>query len=86
MRFYTAGLGAHILEQNGLTNPLTDEVKENFDYAIFMNKQTWIMGNDYVKWLLNNKKPVYTIERAGKILFYQFLPYKEEYQAIRNYL
>src|SRR3989338_3077483 len=67
VRFYTAGLGAHILEQNGLTNPLTDEVKENFDYAIFMNKQTWIMGNDYVKWLLNNKKPVYTIERAGKI-------------------
>ncbi|OGG03158.1 hypothetical protein A2W14_03605 [Candidatus Gottesmanbacteria bacterium RBG_16_37_8] len=79
VRFYTAGLGAHILQQNGLTNPLTDNTEDDFDYVIFMNKQTWLRSNPYALWLVETQKPVYTIEREGKILFYQFLPYKEEY-------
>ena len=40
VRFYTAGLGAHILQANGFLNPLTDEVESDFEYAIFMNKQS----------------------------------------------
>ena len=79
VRYYTAGLGAHILVQNGLQNPMTDDIGNDFEYVIFMNKQAWLRSNSYAMWLLKNKKPIFTIERGGKILFYQFLPYKDEY-------
>ncbi|OGG20694.1 hypothetical protein A3D03_00090 [Candidatus Gottesmanbacteria bacterium RIFCSPHIGHO2_02_FULL_40_13] len=78
-KYYTAGLGAHILENGGLKNYKTDNMEDDFDYVIFMNKQTVIRNNSYVLWLVNNKKPIYTIKREGKILFYQYLPYKKEY-------
>ncbi|MBM3282872.1 phospholipid carrier-dependent glycosyltransferase [Candidatus Gottesmanbacteria bacterium] len=77
--YYSAGLGSHILVEDGLLGKLTDNYLDNFDYIIFMNKQTWLRNNDYVLWLISNKKPLYTIERGGKVIFYQFAPYKEEY-------
>lgn len=79
--YYSAGLGAHILVEGGLEGKLTDNAGDAFDYVIFMNKTTYLRGNDYVMWLLNTKKPIYTIERNGKVLFYEFLSFKEEYQA-----
>ena len=80
VKYYTAGLGAHILREDGLKGELTDDYNEQFDYVIFMNKQTWLRGNKYAMWLLRNKKPIYTIEREGTILFYQFKPFKEEHR------
>lgn len=78
--YYSAGLGAHILVEEGLKGKLTDNAGDAFDYVIFMNKTTYLRGNDYVMWLLNTKEPIYTIEREGKVLFYEFLPSTEEYQ------
>lgn len=81
--YYSAGLGAHILVEGGLEGKLTDNAGDAFDYVIFMNKTTYLRGNDYVVWLLKNKKPIYTIEREGKVIFYHFAPYREEYLQSR---
>lgn len=78
-KYYTAGLGANIFEHNGFKGKMTDDSSDDFQYAMFMNKQSWLRGNSYALWLINNKKPIFTIERGGKILFYMFLPNKEEY-------
>lgn len=79
VKYYSAGLGAHILVEDGLKGKLTDNPSDKFDYVIFMNKQTWLRGNSYVLWLLKNKTPTYTIERGGKVIFYLFEPFREEY-------
>lgn len=80
--YYTPGLGTHLLEEDGLQGKITENLSDSFDYVIFMNKQNWIrMGNrPYIEWLLKYKKPEYTVERQGVILFYMFKPYIEEYR------
>ncbi|MBI3954929.1 glycosyltransferase family 39 protein, partial [Candidatus Gottesmanbacteria bacterium] len=70
VKYNTGGLGAHLLKEDGLLGDVTDELSDQFDYVIFMNKQSWIRNNAYLLWLLKNKNPIYTISREGKILFY----------------
>lgn len=82
--YYTAGLGAHIFQNDGLMGKMTDERQDPADYAIFMNKQTWLRNNLYAMWLLKNKSPVFTIEREGKVLFYQFENSYNEYKKTEN--
>jgi hypothetical protein len=62
---------------------MTEDMGQPFDYAIFMNKTTTLRDNDYVLWLLENKKPLYTIEREGVVVFYAFRARREEYLATR---
>lgn len=76
-KYYTAGLGAHILVNDGLKNYKTDNMEDDFDYVIFMNKQTVIRNNSYIRWLVDTQKPIFTIQRDGKILFYLFEPNKD---------
>ena len=76
------GLGTHLLLENGFKGKITEDFNSEYDYVIFMNKRNWINDRPYLIWLLSNKKPIFTISRGGKILFYQFKPYKEEYQSV----
>lgn len=78
--YFTAGTGAHLLDEDGLIGNFTDIFEEKFDYVVFMNKQNVIKNNPYTTWLIKNKKPFYTIERYGVILFYAYEPYKDEYK------
>ena len=73
------GLGTHLLLENGFKGKITEDFNSEYDYVIFMNKRNWINDRPYLIWLLSNKKPIFTISRGGKILFYQFEPYKEDY-------
>ncbi len=83
-KYFTAGLGVHIFHAAGLpAESMTEDMGQPFDYAIFMNKTTTLRDNDYVLWLLENKKPLYTIEREGVVVFYAFRARREEYLATR---
>ena len=77
--FLMPGLGTHLLLENGFKGKITEDFNSEYDYVIFMNKRNWINDRPYLIWLLSNKKPIFTISRGGKILFYQFKPYKEDY-------
>lgn len=76
---FSPGMGVGLFLDNGYKGKLTEDFKSDFDYVFFMNKQNWIRQRPYLLWLLANKKPAWTIEREGKVLFYLFASYKEEY-------
>lgn len=79
-RYFSGGLGAHILYTHGLPSGYTvDTFEHPFEYAIFMNKQVTIRNNEYLMWLLKHKKPLLTIEREGVVIFYAFKADKEEF-------
>jgi len=44
-----------------------------------MNKQNLLRFDPYAQWLLREKIPVHTIEREGKVLFYEFEAHRVEY-------
>ena len=81
LTYFTAGLGNHILREAGVPNPMTDRFEDDFQLVAFMNKQNYLRNSAYARWLVRTKKPVFTIERDGKILFWAFEPDKAEYQA-----
>lgn len=80
--YYVPGLGTHLLLENGLKGKITEDFDDDYDYVIFMNKRNWINDRPQLVWLLSHKKPVYTISRGGKILFYQFEPFREEFLSV----
>jgi hypothetical protein len=81
-RYYTP-LGGQVFEDEGLLGQFTDSMGDEFDFALFMNKQNFIRLDPYLMWLLREKKPIFTIEREGKVVFYQFAADKAEYEAWR---
>lgn len=80
-RYFLAGLGGHIIKEAGLQGDPTDDLNEDFQVAAFMNKQNYLRNSEYAMWLVREKRPTFTIERDGKILFWEFEPHREEYRA-----
>lgn len=78
--FYMPGeFGYHLLMANRFPYKLIVEFDSPFDYVIFMNRKSFWYRHPYLVWLIENKKPVFTIERERKVIFYQFRPHKKEY-------
>ena len=80
-RYFLAGLGGHIIKEAGLQGDPTDNLDEDFQVVAFMNKQNYLRNSEYAVWLVREKKPTFTIERDGKVLFWEFEPHREEYRA-----
>lgn len=77
--FMPSSFGYHLLGANQFPYKLTEKIDDKFDYVIFMNRKSFWYKDPYLTWLIKNKKPIFIIERQGKVIFYQFKPYKREF-------